>query len=80
MDNTPSWMKKRDDESKKQRLFVTLGSVFNTMVVSPVREIPLSLDNNLLSTVIRFGSSESDEIVFSCHLDSCAAMNTGNSL
>ena len=38
------------------------------------------LDNNLPSTVIRFGSSDNNDIVFSCHLDSCAAMNTGNSL
>ena len=29
---------------------------------------------------MRFGSNDSDEINFRCHLDSCAAMNTGNML
>ena len=42
--------------------------------------MPLSLDNDLPSTVLRFGSSDDNEISFSCHLDSCAAMNTGNTL
>ena len=42
--------------------------------------MPLSLDNNIPSTVIRFGASDDNEVAFSCHLDSCAAMNTGNSL
>ena len=42
--------------------------------------MPLSLDNNLPSTVLRFGTSADNKITFSCPLDSCAAMNTGNSL
>ena len=40
----------------------------------------LYLDNNLPSTVIIFGTSDNNKVVFSCHLDSCTAMNTGNSL
>ena len=42
--------------------------------------MPLSLDNGLPSVTLRFGTSDNDEILFSCHLDTCAAMNTGNML
>ena len=65
---------------RKQRLFVMLGSIFNTAVATSLRKIPLSMDNNLPSTVLKFVSSDDNEIAFSCHLDSCTAMNNGNSL
>ena len=40
--------------------------------------MPLSPDNCLLAAVFRFGSDADDEVVFPCHLDSCAAMNAGS--
>ena len=80
IDNTPAWINKKDDSSKKQKLVVTSGSVFNTASTSLLRKLPLSLDKNLPSTVLRFGTSADNEIAFSCHLDSCAAMNIRNSL
>lgn len=42
--------------------------------------MPLSVDNGLPSTVLRFGSSDENEISFAVHCDSCAAMNTANEL
>ena len=42
--------------------------------------MPLSQDNNLPSTVLIIRYTNENEIAFSCYLDSCAAMNTGNSL
>ena len=78
--NTPASISKKDDGSKKQKLFVTSGSIFNTTAAPLLRKIPLSLDINLPSTVFRFGTSEENEIAFSCHLDSYVARNTGNSL
>ena len=40
----------------------------------------LNLDNTLPSTVFRFASTDENEIQFSFHIDSCAAMNTANYL
>ena len=40
----------------------------------------VSLDNALPAAVIRFGSLDDTEVVFLCHLDSYAAINTANSL
>ena len=42
--------------------------------------MPLSLDNVLPAAVIRFESSDENEVVFSCHLDSYTAINTAKSL
>ena len=56
------------------------GSIFKTSATPKFRQMSLSLDNNLPSTVIIFGTSDDNEVAFSCHLDSCATMNTGNSL
>ena len=42
--------------------------------------MPLAVDNNLPSISLRFGTNDDDEINFRYHLDSCAAMNTGNML
>ena len=42
--------------------------------------MPLSLDNNLPLSVFRFSSSNKNEVAFSVHCDSCAAMNTTNEL
>ena len=94
VDNTPSWMKqknvtsvnnntnnvKEDSSSKKQRLWIVSGSLLNTNGQSELRHMPLSLDNGLPAAVLRFGTNDANEIPFSCHLDSCAAMNTGNLL
>ena len=42
--------------------------------------IPLSLDNTLLEAVIRFGSSNEDEVAFIWYPDSCTDMDTAYSL
>ena len=42
--------------------------------------MPLTLDNDLPATVFQFGAACETEIPFSCHLDSCTAMNTGSLL
>ena len=38
----------------------------------------LALDNCLPAAILRFGSTSHNEVTFTCHLDSCAAMNTTN--
>ena len=78
IDNTPAWMKKKDTPSKKARMFTLSGSLLNIASADGIRPMPLALDNGLPAAVLRFGTSSEDEIPFSCHLDSCAAMNTGS--
>ena len=88
VDNTPAWLigknndgeSKKDSKSKRQRLFVVYGSVLNVSGNVIARKMPLSIDNDLPSTVLRFGSSDKNEIAFAVHCDSCAAMNTANEL
>ena len=55
-------------------------SLFTTLPNSNLHQISLSLDNYLSATVLRFGISKDSEIPFTCHLDSCAAMNIANLL
>ena len=78
IDNTPAWLKIKESPSKKARMFTLNGTLLNVGATSDLRPMPLALDNGLPAAVLRFGTSVEDEIPFSCHLDSCAAMNTGN--
>ena len=78
IDNTPSWMKKKNVTSKKLRLFTLTGLLMNVVSSPQLRAMPLSLDNTLPAAVFRFGTNLCNEVPFSCHLDSCAAMNTGS--
>ena len=82
MDNTPHWLSKsREDKStKRQRLFLLRGAIFSTHSVNTTRAIPLEVDNKLLAIKVRFGTTADNEIIFLCHLDSCAGMNTANLL
>ena len=72
-------MSKKNVGLKKHRLFVMSAYIYNTTTISSLRKILLSLDIDLPSTVIWFGSSDDNEITFLCHFDSCTDMNTGNS-
>ena len=78
IDNTPAWMTNKDTPSKKARMFTLYGTNLNVGSAPNLRAMPLSLDNCLPAAVIRFGTSSENEIPFACHLDSCAAMNTGS--
>ena len=42
--------------------------------------MPLSLDNGIPAEVLQFVTDYNDDVEFSCHIDSCAAMNTANLL
>ena len=69
---------KKDDGSQRTRILVLCGSIFATTPFHNVRQMPLSLNNYLPAAIFRFGSASEDEVAFLCHLDSCAAMNTGS--
>jgi len=67
-----------DPSSKKQKLFVYMAQVFLAQPPTAIRPMPLGLDNGLPAIEAKFGTCEENEIVFRCHIDTCAAMNTGN--
>ena len=46
--------------------------------VPDLQYMTLSLDNELPAAVFYSGTLMDNEIPFSCHLDSCGAMNTGS--
>ena len=69
---------KKDDGSQRARILVLCGLMLTTTPLANIWQMPLSLDNCLPAAVLRFGSDAEDEVAFPCHLDSCAAMNTGS--
>lgn len=86
VNNDPAWMQssnsslRKDDQSKKPRLFVYAAKVFAAHTHQRLRHMPLDLDNGLPSIEVRFGLDSTTETCFACRVDSCAAMNTGNKL
>jgi len=91
VDNRPAWVanaenKRKNDRdfakylpSSQGRLFVMTAPILNH---SEERCAPMSLtvDNKLPGCTLRFGKTEADEVSFICHVDTCAAMSTGNLL
>lgn len=70
---------KEDDASKRARLWVYSAKVLVSKgALHNLRKMPLALDNDLPGIVFRVGGSPEAERSFLCHIDTCAAMNTGN--
>ena len=88
VNNDPAWMQNQtvpqaqvDQASKKARLMVYSAHIYSAAVrTTRLRHMPLDLDNGLPAIEFRFGNCIDDEICFLCHIDTCAAMNTGNLL
>ena len=75
--------KTEEGVSKQSRLFLTSAKIFSQSANQLMRPIPLDIDNGLPQIQVRFGNTTAsleEHISFSCHVDSCAAMNTGNLL
>jgi len=79
-DNTSNMSPRRDDRSKKSRIFVYAARVFAAHTHQQLRHMPLDLDNGLPAIDMRFGLDDMTETCFACYVDSCAAMKTGNLL
>ena len=96
VDNRPSWIAQQEDtrkvkfregededaesRRKKGRLWVLKADIMvsaNTPVTPPM---PIDVDNGLPGIELWFGSDSASEVAFICHMDTCAAMNTGNLL
>ena len=87
IDNSPAWMRdgtKRvriEDEQppKEGRLWVYYAKVFVSQLAKlRIRPMPLKIDNGLPGIVLRVGEKHGRDVSFLCHVDTCAAMNTGN--
>jgi len=90
VDNNPAWMTKNDNTSAirrtrfKQeeqdpsgRICVMAATILNHSQ-EHLRAMPLDVDNRLPGCQLRFGKKEANTISFLCHIDTCAAMSTGN--
>ena len=69
--------------SKRSRLFLMTAQIFQTSPNTLLKPMPLDIDNGLPAVAMSFGSPDTPlqkQISFTCHIDSCAAMNTGNML
>ena len=63
---------------KKDRLWVFTAQILATPASDSNLPMPLDVDNGLPGVELWFGREAPYEIGLLCHLDSCAAMNTGN--
>lgn len=87
IDNNPAWLKdvakkvRIEDERppKEGRLWVYYAKVLVSQLAKlRIRPMPLKIDNGLPGVVLRVGKKDGKEVSFLCHVDTCAAMNTGN--
>ena len=67
-----------DVPRKKGRLWAYTANIFVSDTSSTTPPMPLDVDNGLPGIELWFGTSTKNEISFICHMDTCAAMNTGN--
>jgi hypothetical protein len=72
--DAPDGSIEQSPSSKEHRLFGLWANIFNQNS-SSIRHMPIDIDNGLPGIVLDFGC-----VTFLCHVDSCAAMSTGNSL
>ena len=92
--NCPAWMSSQsrarpgpvndggnivsDRDREKTRQWVVSALVLNTNTSTYTQPMPLDVDNGLLVVELWFGSNDDNEVGFMCHLDTCAAIDTGN--
>jgi len=70
-----------DQNLKKTCLMVYSAQIYSASArATRLRHMPLDLDNGLPAIKLHFGLCIDDKISFLCHMDTCAAMNTGNVL
>ena len=94
IDNHPAWISRSrdndeekdvtfqdppsDGQCKKGCLWAYSANIFISDTVSNMPPMPLDVDNGLPGIELWFGMSPTNELSFIFHMDTCAAMNTGN--
>ena len=72
---------REEDVNKKTSLYIYTAHLLDTPSHVPVRQMPLDLDNGLPGVVPWIEKTNNDDnISLLAHVDTCAAMNTGNLL
>ena len=72
---------REEDTNKKTSFYIYTAHILATPPNVTVRQIPLDLDNGIPCVALRIGKTNNDDtITFLSHVDTCAAMNTGNLL
>ena len=68
------------DEARRKNggLFVTIGRVLVRTLAAKGAPMPLYVDNGLPGIEMRLGTTDDTEVMFIFHVDTCAAMSTGN--
>ena len=71
-----------EPDHKQGSLYVVAARIFISKLATQhaIRPMPLDLDNGLPGILMRVGLAQDNDTCFLCHVDSCAAMNTGNLL
>jgi len=72
--------KEEEERRKKGRLWVCFAHIMVSTQHPVTPPMPLDVDNGLPGIELWFGTESSSEVSFICHMDTCAAMNTGNLL
>ena len=67
-----------DEPRKKGRAWVFTAQIIVTPTLAINSPMPLDVDNGLPGVELWFGHESVSEVGLLCHLDSCAAINTGN--
>jgi hypothetical protein len=68
------------DPNQPNRALIVTGKVMIHTDHSQLRHMPLDLDNGLPGILVRLGTTDTNEIGIHTHIDTCAAMSTGNLL
>ena len=75
--NAANTSPRKEDKSKKPRVFVYTTKIYAAHTNHRLHHMPLDLNNGLPEIEMRFGLDNTTETCFACHVDSCSAMNTG---
>ena len=59
-------------------MWIFSANILVSNTPSMVPPIPLDVNDGLPGIDLWFGNNEQDEVGFICHMDTCAAINTGN--
>ena len=64
--------------AEKGRLWVFSAIILEASQQFTTPFMPIDVDNGLPGIELWFGREEANEVGLLCHMDTCAAMNTGN--
>ena len=94
IDNRPAWQSRNqapkqvnfreddvaitDTQRKKGRMWVFSARIFEVSQQITTPPMPIDVDNGLPGIDLWFGREETNKVGLLCHMDTCAAMNTGN--